>query len=104
MNCSIDASKFEQLGHPTTDANVPPTRLSGVAMAAPVLFCPITSTSTAWVGEVALTLIDEPPFRSMLLKLYCAGGMPATRMMFVLDPSVTLGNVGIGNPGTPPVI
>ena len=70
MNWSIDASKFEQVTHPLTAANVPPTMSIGVAIGVRSGFNPTTLTSTACVAPVALMLTVEPPLREMLLKLY----------------------------------
>src|SRR4249920_3532869 len=92
MNCSIDASKFEQVTQPLTAANVPPTISIGVAIGVRSGFNPTTSTSTACVAPVALMLTVEPPLREMLLKLYCAGGLLATRTMLMCDASETLGS------------
>src|SRR4051812_31228021 len=64
-------------------------------MSVPVLVFPTMFTSTPWVAEVALMLIDDWPASEMLLKLYCAAGLAATRTMLTCDDSETLGSESV---------
>src|SRR4026207_2071269 len=95
MNCSIEASKFEQVVHPLGAPKVPPTKSIGTGMTVLSGFLPTTSTITPCVGAVALILISDPPASLIALKLYCAGGLLATRMMLVCEPKVTKGSESV---------
>src|SRR3990167_2089396 len=103
-NCSIEASYSEisatgvQLSQEFTAAYVPPAKSIGVSMSVLSGFFPTTFTSTPWLEEVALTLIAAPPFSEMLLKLYSAAGLLATRTRLTCDVNDTLGSERVDPP------